>query len=151
MNERLLIAAEEAEASAEEVETLNEEMQATSEELETLNEELQATVEELNTTNEELGARGSELERLISEARGRVTIVEDENALLARAFLNTPIAFALLDEKGSVVQTSALYDDLATLDDLPRRGQAWNGSKSAGHNLSEIRLHAGKLLILTQD
>ena len=55
---------EEAQASAEEVETLNEELQATNEELETLNEELQATVEELNTTNDDLQSRAAELQEL---------------------------------------------------------------------------------------
>lgn len=142
MNEHLLIAAEE-------VETLNEEMQATSEELETLNEELQATVEELNTTNEELNARGNVLERSVGEARVRLTEVEDTKALLARAITDAPIAFAVVDDKGFVVQTSAVYDDLTALGNrLPKPGQTWLDGASDGHVKHEIRLDTGRLIVL---
>ena len=57
---------EEAEATAEEVKTLNEELQSTNEELVTLNEELEATVEELHTANEDLQARTSELTEVVA-------------------------------------------------------------------------------------
>ena len=57
----MLLASEDAQATREEVETVNEEFQATNEELETLNEELTASVEELRVANEDLATRTDEL------------------------------------------------------------------------------------------
>jgi TolA-binding protein len=84
-NEQLLINAEEAASSHEEVETLNEEMQATNEELETLNEELQATVEELNTTNDELQSRSADLESANAAREYRLASLMQERDALAQA------------------------------------------------------------------
>ena len=122
-----LISAEEAEAAAEEVETLNEEMQATSEELETLNEELQATVEELNTTNEELGARSNELERLGRERETELKTAREALTTLRSVVSQTPVPLCLLDKHDKVTIASEDYIALAQRNDgaIPAVGHVW--------------------------
>jgi DNA repair exonuclease SbcCD ATPase subunit len=128
-----LISAEEAEAAAEEVETLNEEMQATSEELETLNEELQATVEELNTTNEELAARSNELEKTAKEREEELELAKEALETLRAVVEHTPLIVCLLDRDGKVTVTSQDYDSLAERNAgaIPQIGERWkNKNKS---------------------
>ncbi len=104
-NEELLVGAEEAQAAAEEVETLSEEQQASNEELETLNEELQATVEELHATNEDLQARSLEMQDLANAheaARMRLSVLLSSMADAALA----------VDHEGHVVLTNAAFERL---------------------------------------
>ncbi|RYZ67926.1 MAG: PAS domain S-box protein [Proteobacteria bacterium] len=63
-SEELETTNEELQSTVEELETTNEELQSTNEELETMNEELQSTNEELQTTNDELRLRSDELNQV---------------------------------------------------------------------------------------
>jgi two-component system CheB/CheR fusion protein len=126
-NEHLMMLAEEAEASAEEVETLNEEMQATSEELETLNEELHATVEELNTTNEELAARTAELEAAAKERQLRLDSAVGSLETLRTVVEHVPWLVCIVDAAGNVSLASGKYVEMAAKNPelLPPLGQRW--------------------------
>ncbi|MHB8229811.1 MAG: CheR family methyltransferase [Vulcanimicrobiaceae bacterium] len=98
----LLIGAEEATASTEEIETLNEEMQATNEELETLNEESQATIEELTTTSDELETRTLDLQELVVSSEGQRQV-----ALAARTALQA-IVDALVQPMAAIGSNSEI-------------------------------------------
>ncbi|HKT40688.1 MAG TPA: PAS domain-containing sensor histidine kinase, partial [Ktedonobacterales bacterium] len=100
----------EAQAAAEEVETLNEELQATNEELETLNEELQATVEELNATNDDLEARTAEMQDLAREQEGMRRASEDERAQLATILISMADAVLVVDPNGNTLLTNRAYE-----------------------------------------
>ena len=116
---------EEAQASAEEVETLNEELQATNEELETLNEELQATVEELNTTNDDLQSRATELqelaqsreeERQLTEAgrrraEGLVEQLHTEQSQLEAILVNMSDAVLAVDAEGKALFSNQVFQE----------------------------------------
>ncbi|MFL5477720.1 MAG: CheR family methyltransferase, partial [Gemmatimonadaceae bacterium] len=79
---QLAAAYEQAQSSAEELETTNEELQSTNEELETTNEELQSTNEELETMNEELQSTNDELQVINDELRGRTEELDQVNGFL---------------------------------------------------------------------
>ena len=135
-NEQLLIGAEEAASSHEEVETLNEEMQATNEELETLNEELQATVEELNTTNDELQSRSAELERAGADRETEIAVLARERDALASALESRGELIAIFDHEQKPVYVSAALDD----EPLLRNPRLWKEDR-------KLRLRDGREVV----
>lgn len=116
---------EEAQASAEEIETLNEELQATNEELETINEELQATVEELNTTNDDLQSRATELQELAQsreeerqlteagrrKAEGLVDQLQDQRSQLEAILANISDAVLAVDTEGQALFSNQIFQE----------------------------------------
>jgi two-component system CheB/CheR fusion protein len=97
-SEENVIRTEEAQAVAEESETLNEEMQATNEEMETLNEEYQSTIEELKSAN-------ASLETFSRDAQA---LVETREAEL-RHLVSQSAAVAVVDRAGSLLLTNAVF------------------------------------------
>jgi two-component system CheB/CheR fusion protein len=107
--DEFLAGREEAEASAEEIKTLNEELQATNEELVTVNEELEATVEELHTANEDLSGRSRELQRLAASLEQQNEASETARAQLEAILLSMGDALLVVDRNGIPILTNAAY------------------------------------------
>jgi two-component system CheB/CheR fusion protein len=107
--DEFLAGREEAEASAEEIKTLNEELQATNEELVTVNEELEATVEELHTANEDLNGRSRELQRLAASLEQQSEASEAARAQLEAILLSMGDALLVVDRNGIPILTNAAY------------------------------------------
>jgi two-component system CheB/CheR fusion protein len=152
-NEQLLINAEEAASSHEEVETLNEEMQATNEELETLNEELQATVEELNTTNDELQSRSGDLERSSAMREARLSRIATERDALAKVIETRGELILIADQKGNVLYASRALESDPVVKSLGglnsnKKVKLLDGSAVAA-SAREIELDGQKLRVLT--
>jgi two-component system CheB/CheR fusion protein len=103
---------EEAEASRDEVETLNQEFQATNEELETLNEELTASVEELRIANDDLGARTEELRLQTLELEQQKRLSKEEHTRLESILASLGDAVLAVDREGATVATNVAYDRL---------------------------------------
>ena len=109
-NGAMLLASEDAQATREEVETVNEEFQATNEELETLNEELTASVEELRVANEDLATRTTELSAQTAALEQEKRSLEEEHDRLRSILASLGDAVAAVDREGRVVMTNDAYD-----------------------------------------
>ncbi len=109
-NGAMLLASEDAQATREEVETVNEEFQATNEELETLNEELTASVEELRVANEDLATRTTELSAQTDALGQEKRSLEEEHDRLRSILASLGDAVAAVDRDGRVVMTNDAYD-----------------------------------------
>jgi two-component system CheB/CheR fusion protein len=141
-NDALVISAEEAETTTEEIETLNEEMQATNEELETLNEEFQATIEELNTTNDEHESRGRELDAQIADREAERSAAEARAAALAAIVDASAVALAAVNAQGHVVAANARFRALQ--DGATERSVQIDDDTGATISLSVVLRRAGE-------
>ena len=103
---------EQAQSSAEELETTNEELQSTNEELETTNEELQSTNEELETMNEELQSTNQELETINDELVLRTSEYDQANALLESVLNQLKVAVILVNPELIVEAWSERAEEL---------------------------------------
>ena len=99
----MLLASEDAQATREEVETVNEEFQATNEELETLNEELTASVEELRVANEDLATRTDELSVQTSALEKQRLNLQEEHDRLRSILASLGDAVVAVDHEGRIV------------------------------------------------
>jgi two-component system CheB/CheR fusion protein len=141
-NDALVINAEEAAASTEEVETLNEEMQATNEELETLNEEFQATIEELNTTNDEHEARATELADQLALRQAQARAAEAAVAAHAAIVDGLPNAVAAVDAQGTIVVANRRFREIQN--DAPESSVQIDDESGATVPLRVILRRAGE-------
>ncbi len=111
-NEELVIGHEEAEATAEEVKTLNEELQATNEELVTLNEENEATVEELHAANDDIQARNLQLQRMAESLEAQRQASEAARARTEAILLSMGDAVLVVDTSGAPLLTNTTYVEM---------------------------------------
>jgi two-component system CheB/CheR fusion protein len=108
----MLLASEDAQATREEVETVNEEFQATNEELETLNEELTASVEELRVANEDLATRTDQLSAQAVALEQQRLSSQEEHDRLRSILASLGDAIVAVDHEGRIVTTNDAYDRL---------------------------------------
>jgi two-component system CheB/CheR fusion protein len=106
----MLLASEDAQATREEVETINEEFQATNEELETLNEELTASVEELRVANDDLATRTDELSSQAVVLEQQRLGLQEEHDRLRSILASLGDAVVAVDYEGRIVVTNDAYE-----------------------------------------
>lgn len=140
-NDALVISAEEAQASTEEIETLNEEMQATNEELETLNEEFQATIEELNTTNDEHAARGTDLQDQLTAGSEQRNVTQATLGALFSIVNQLSNAVAAVDAQGAIVATNERFSEI--MSGAPESSVQIDDEAGATISLSVVLRRAG--------